>query len=386
VDPFYQRRRRYEAVLRPLGLADGFNAMQRDVREHFWRMKTPDPTLSFDERLGDGPNARSIKRGAEERFRAATVDVDGTPMAVRDFLGVVTACMNVVRGTRPAGFGPEVGRFLAEAGPVLERVFSTYLNPAFAAMYEAVNTVLVACGRLNHVVLSARIDLGTSAAGKVTTGIVVTLADAQFMDVTIRNIPRRVYRVGTGSPSGEPAWLSLTRAELGMSKKRRPMPVYVQGHALKRLHERVNLPTAKPYLESWLAESLSKPRVVERQGSRGQHLVVEYRIGKHRFGYLIMTVMRRMAVVRTFKFLTMSSTPEGKKLEKRLRITRADVDHLGLHELDAFTQTDLSADPELRWLLKRCGCGHLFELEPQDYAAQPKAVAADVKRYLKRAA
>jgi hypothetical protein len=207
--------------------------------------------------------------------------------------------------------------------------------------------------------------------------------------VTIKGIPRDVYRVASGSPSGEPNWVTLRRKALGIPGKsgvHRKLPVYVQQHALRRLHERVNLVTAAPYLEAWLEDSLSKPRIVERQGSRGQHLIVEYRIGKHRFGYLACTVLRRMIVVRTFKFLTMRSTPEGRRLEKRLKITRADVDHLGLHRLDTFTQTDLTQDHSLRYLLKKAGCGHLLTLTPEDYAPKPRAYAAEVKRYLKRAA
>jgi len=93
-----------------------------------------------------------------------------------------------------------------------------------------------------------------------------------------------------------------------------------------------------------------------------------------------------MAVVRTFKFLTMRSTPEGKRLEKRLRITRAGVNYLELHKLSTFTQTDLIRDHGLRYMLKQAGCGHLFELEKDDYAPQPKAFAAEVRKYLRRAA
>ncbi|MEA2734896.1 MAG: hypothetical protein QOE14_1347, partial [Humisphaera sp.] len=62
---------------------------------------------------------------------------------------------------------------------------------------------------------------------------------------------------------------------------------------------------------------------------------------------------------------------------------RQDVDWLGLHELAAFTQTDLSADPLLRPLMEACGCGHLFELAGDDFAPAPKAFAAEMRRYLR---
>ena len=91
-------------------------------------------------------------------------------------------------------------------------------------------------------------------------------------------------------------------------------------------------------------------------------------------------------VVRTFKFLTMEHTPEARALHRQLRLTRRDVDWLGLSELAAFTQTDLSADPVLRPLLESCGCGHLFAMREEDLVPAPKPMAAEVRRYLRLAA
>jgi hypothetical protein len=386
VDPYAQRRRRYEAALRPLGLWELFAAMPRPVREMFWQRKNPDPVLEFDETIGNSPTERAMRTALHARFQMAAVGINGAPMSVRDFIGVIISCMFVVQHTKPAGFPAEVVRFITEARPVLEAFYSEHLQAVLGAQYDAVHAPLVAHGRLDRSLFSVRLDCGYNAVGKFESRVVVSASGPQVRDVTIRGIPRPMYRVGTGWSRGEPKWLSVSRKELGIDGKNRTLPVYVQSHALKRLHERVNLATAAPYLEAWLEDSLSKPKVVDRQGRRGQHLVVEYRIGKHRFGYLICTVLKRLVAVRTFKFLTMSNTPEGRRLEKRLKITRGDVDHLGLHALDAFTQTDLIRDPELRWLLKKCGCGHLFELEAADYAPQPKPFAAEVKRYLRRAA
>jgi hypothetical protein len=142
-------------------------------------------------------------------------------------------------------------------------------------------------------------------------------------------------------------------------------PVYVQSHALRQLHRRVNLKRMAPYLEAWLAESLAKPRIIDRHGD---DLLVEYRLREHRVGYLIVTQQKDLVTVRTFKFLTMTGTPEARMLERQLRLKRQDMNWLGLHELTAFTQTDLSRDPVLAALLEACGCGHLFSLAEADYA------------------
>ena len=208
-----------------------------------------------------------------------------------------------------------------------------------------------------------------------------------------------MYRVASlmGDEENGVHWLSWNREQIRLGKPgeatgekeiaqgrmRDELPVYVQSHALRNLRERVNLSSATAFLDHWLYESLRQPLIVERQGD---DLLVEYRILKDRVGYLIVTPLHDCVAVRTFKFLTMEGTPEARKLKERLRLTRRDVDWLGLSELSAFTQTDLSEDPELCELLEECGCGHLFELKNWDFAPQPKAFAAEMRKYLRMAA
>jgi hypothetical protein len=88
----------------------------------------------------------------------------------------------------------------------------------------------------------------------------------------------------------------------------------------------------------------------------------------------------------------MAQTPEGRMLEKRLKLTRDEITYLRLHELSRFTQTDLKDDPQLRALLSECGCGHLFELAEDEHALVPTArttitpMAAELKQYVGLAA
>ena len=59
---------------------------------------------------------------------------------------------------------------------------------------------------------------------------------------------------------------------------------------------------------------------------------------------------------------------------------------LGLNDLAAFTKSDLRGDEELRRLLGECGCGHLLEIEAGDFAASPRAIAAELRQYVGMAA
>ena len=73
----------------------------------------------------------------------------------------------------------------------------------------------------------------------------------------------------------------------------------------------------------------------------------------------------------------MEGTAEARRLKQRVRLSRRETEWVGLHELAAFTQTDVKDDPVLRPLMEECGCGHLFSLEAGDYALEPKPLATD---------
>jgi hypothetical protein len=95
--------------------------------------------------------------------------------------------------------------------------------------------------------------------------------------------------------------------------------------------------------------------------------------------------------VRTFLFLTMAQTPEGRMLEKKLKLTRDEVAYLRLHELSRFLRTDLKDDEQMRALLGECGCGHLFEMAEDDDALYPTGgtvtpFAEELKQYVGLAA
>jgi hypothetical protein len=138
------------------------------------------------------------------------------------------------------------------------------------------------------------------------------------------------------------------------------------------------------WAEHWLHESLARPKIVSRL-SRDQ-LLVAYEVTGKRLGYLVVTAGAGWVAVRTFLFLTMAQTPEGKLLEKALKLTRDEITYWKLHELSRFTQTDLKDDPELRRLLSECGCGHLFDLADDADALVPSAkktpLAAELKQYV----
>jgi hypothetical protein len=391
VDPFFQRRKRFETVLRPLGLWEKFNAMPRPFQELFWKLKLPDPAVVFDD---DAAKAapQGMRAAAERYLRAAIITIDNdVKIFVRDFIGVITGVMSfsnvfnagLIPGIKTAP--PAFKEFTESAAPVLERCHLTHLSSAWNAMHSAVACALVQASRLDTRLFTARLDATPNGRGLNETRATVSVTPTHSTDVKLDGKTRPMYPVGAFTAgTKEVQWVTWDGSLLPGGQPGRQYPLYVQSHALRRLHERVRLPFVDPWLDPWLGNSLAEPNIVERHGA---DLLVEYRIKTWRLGYLIATPLQDCVAIRTFKLLTMENTPERRKLERKLRVSKPDVDWLRLNKLESFTHTDLRSDPLLRRLMEECGCGHLFQLaEQHDFAPQPTALAAEVRKYLRLAA
>lgn len=380
VHSYIQRRPRFEAVLRRLGIWEGFAAMPRRAQDLCCQQKFPDPVLEFDGSFPADRDGRTLRRTLERAFREAVVEVGGVGITVRDFYSVLAGLTHVVMVNRSSPELPEAcKRFMNEVWPSLDQWYAQNANAGTNSLHRAVVAQLVARSRFDGKLLALRLKQDTTDNGKSVLRMTVGATEPQVRHVRLDGASRPMYRVGVTYEWEGFRWVGWNGGQIGGEGR----PVYVQSHALRQLHERVNLPAMGPYLHSWLAESLDSPNVVERQGD---DLLVEYRIHDHRLGYLVVTPLEDVVAVRTFKFLTMENTPEARKLRQRLRLTRRDVDWLGLHELAAFTRTDLCEDPLLRALMEECGCGHLFSLADDDVVPTPRAYAAEVRRYLRLAA
>jgi hypothetical protein len=115
-------------------------------------------------------------------------------------------------------------------------------------------------------------------------------------------------------------------------------------------------------LHGSLVESLASPVLTPQRS--GSHLV-EYRLRKLRFGYLVAEVHPAFVLVKTFLFLTMDGTPESALLKEKIGANRADVEHYKLDSFDTLFSSDLVRDPLLSRVLTECGCGHLLnKLDP----------------------
>jgi hypothetical protein len=156
---------------------------------------------------------------------------------------------------------------------------------------------------------------------------------------------RTVFRVGGVEGSAvcqRWQWLEKDPREFNFpGKPGEKLPVYVQPHVLRRLEERLDEPALKDIFNTSIYRSLTRKFVVAN--SEEPTVLVPFVIGRPpvKVGYLTVARLPNMLLIKTFLFLTLEATPEGRKLS---RIMTWDRDEMSYHKLDrvsTFLKTDL---------------------------------------------
>lgn len=158
-----------------------------------------------------------------------------------------------------------------------------------------------------------------------------------------------------------------------------PLPVYIQEHAINRLIERIGIDPLG-YIHDCVGRSLMVPKV---SGTNGPSYLIEFDYYSQKIGYLIVTNEGDFAVVRSFKFLTMTGTPEFYKLKRELKGSREDFEYLGLDTFATFINSDISKDSILREIFTNCGLGHLFNTKHFHFEHSENFIAEEIKQYFK---
>jgi hypothetical protein len=158
-----------------------------------------------------------------------------------------------------------------------------------------------------------------------------------------------------------------------------PLPIYIQEHAIDRLIERVGIDPLG-YIHDCVGRSLLLPVV---SGTNGPAYLIDFDYYSQKIGYLVVTNEGDFAVVRSFKFLTMTGTPEFYKLKRELKGSREDFEYLGLDTLATFINSDISKDSVLREIFTNCGLGHLFNTQHFHFEHSENFIAEEIKQYFK---
>ena len=407
IDPLLDIRRRFKALLSSMHALAAFERMPPDYRNQFLDARVLDPVLVFDPSF---PSAHEyngayaqIRQTVQAGFDRAEIDLGAFTMSVRDFYALAIPLRNMVANSRKPTLLPDARKFpesvtffLEVVEPVLNAIVcQSYVNASYDALHRAVLVPLVQRSRLDGRLLHGRLTMPPGPRGRSRVTLTLYAEHPPTRTVQLENRSRPLYQVGTSNTWNGIDYASWTpeilgtrwTAHLGL-KPGESRPVYVQSHALQQLRSRLDVYRYADWAQHWMYESLNNPTIADQMPDGD--LLVAMTIADRRVGYLVVTPLPDLLVVRTFLFLTMRGTPEGKMLERRLRLTRDEIAYLRLHELSQYTRTDLKDDPDLRPLLSACGCEQLFTLADDDRLADanlpPTPFAAELKRYVRLAA
>jgi hypothetical protein len=354
------RKHCLERVVAALGWFKVFRDLPRDVRELAVNRLPGPPAVVAPAELQKDPAIRYLKGRIESALvQVAVVMPDGTRTALADLLSV--GC------PLPAGFAsiarmrlPKSQRAVAAKAAKATTAFLLERLPgAFAELDKAVNLPLMAVSRMDGSVFGFHLTDPNGRRGRPVCRFVLERTEPQPDRVVIDGKARPAYPCTIPWHLNGTRQMTIAGAALGL-KANHEYPVFLQGHALRRLRERLS-PSRIPEvaIHFGLISSLADVVVAERASDK---YLLAFHLNGTRVGYLAARLLPDKVVVTTFLFLTMEGTPEFRLLREKLRLTRPDIEFVGLDRLETFLADDVNADPELVRVLEECGCRPLLDL------------------------
>lgn len=178
--------------------------------------------------------------------------------------------------------------------------------------------------------------------------------------VQINGDTRTVFQLALPDEYGDLRYVKVSLKKLGI-KSAKPgdkASVYIQKHALGRLHERLDC-IYHEWIILFTVESILKCQTITNK--YGQQLIA-FSIFDKKVGYLVYSYVSGKIVIRTFLLITCADTPEGQKLEELIGLEKQDVQFLGVDKLSAFACSDIIKNKPLYELFKLAGCEGLFNI------------------------
>lgn len=157
----------------------------------------------------------------------------------------------------------------------------------------------------------------------------------------------------------EPALVSSRRLRLPNSKLGDKTPIYIQQHAVDRIMTRAYC-VYPGNVGSLVFKAFSRKYKIISTGN-GKYLIECY-IYDIKIGYFSAIYVDGILVIRTFLFITHSSTPEGKKLEQLTGLQKSDKAYLAIDDLRSLANSDIIQNDEVRNIFIEAGCKSIIDL------------------------
>ena len=387
-----KRRENYYSIIKMLEVEDQFKSIPNKIKEQLWEFSWPQIEICTN-KIKDFPFHKDLEREISYELNNINISLNSTEVPVILFNNVIglhhfmKSCYDegllYLKNANVDEKSKEICRSSIDAinyinsklTPIVNQNYSNYLNDIINV---ASKIVLIHYNFENGIYPTLVIKY--TAGGK---------KPYPFVELNKINIKKEnleingTQRIGFPCPYYNYLGTSSVIFKEGVIDNEKPLPVYVQDHAISRLLERINIGVAG-YLYDCLGRSLYDPI---NSGSDGDSYLIDYYLYSYKVGYLVVSKTKDFALVRSFKFITMTGTPEFNEIRKNLRATKYDVTYLGLDTLDILVNSDIAKDPKLKEVFTKCGLGHLFKLSERitgssNFFQNPQnMVAEEIKKY-----
>jgi len=381
-----KKKNQCSAIILALDLEDEFKSLPLFLKEDLWNFSWPQIQVCT-RNISDHNCCDELKNQIQTALENEYIEVNSTSISLTSYTNLVafyvfsSYCHNDINT-------PRIYEKYHMHADLIKRIYDktrNIVNETFESFYSKIIDVT-----------SKLVFQHYNFENGIYPKFIVkrTESKKQYLTIELRkvNIKKEIINVDKGPrtaylcPNYNGKEIEPVFFEKGTINNKDKIPVYVQEHAIKRLFERLNIRT-KGYLLDCLGLSLNKPKI---SGYDGESYLIDYNFYSYKLGYLIVSNFGNLAVVRSFKFITMTGMPEFLKIARKLKTTKYDITYLGLDTLDVFVNSDLSKDPKLMQIFADCDLGHLFKfsekfsLSGSSLFENPRNVVADeIKKYLK---
>ena len=242
---------------------------------------------------------------------------------------------------------------------VRDRVLTDYLMTPFKAVLSLSNI------RSKYYCLTPRTPVIIPEDPRFEIGMSLSIYPAQSENIGINGAYRPAYKLGFPMMDGRVKWWQIAASKLGNHYlgDQVELQVYIQSHALRRLSERLDLlDESTIYYSIW--ENTSKLKGFEFYKN---YILIPYRLHKCKVGYLAANVIDDILVIRTFLFITHSTTPEGDRLKEISGLGREDISYWKIDRLSTFINIDTERYPKLTALFVEAGLEEIFDLKEKEF-------------------
>jgi len=387
----------YNKLLKIVGVDDLVAKLPNHIRQYIYSVAWPKINIDADQ-IKDHPDLSVILDNVKYRYENTFVDINQNKLPISEiygFLGIIDSLKTIFHNssalvkkiTPQKHYIPKVEvsekteieckntveiskKILNELNKIWDEIKEDYIEQvAICASKE-----IIAYYSFDKIGLYPILELKKTEANKTFLSIRINKTNPveEFLSIEEKN--RKIYRCYRHDYFG----ISDCVLSVDTIENKIPLPVYIQDHAINRLVERIGI-NPLGYIFDCVARSLDEPKV---SGKDGQSYLIDFNYFSNKLGYLVVSIHKNIAVIRTFKFITMTGTPEFYKLKRQLKGSREEFEYWGLDSL-SIIGSDLFKDEKIREIFIKCDLGHLLKISDVLYEEPKFEIATEVKRHFK---